>query len=122
MRSTLIRGLAGTAVLAAALVAMLAVPAAVAAPSSTTVTVIRIKVVNGRPVGGIKRPTVKKGTVVRIVVVANKGEELHLHGYDIERTMRPPKPAVMQFTAKLRGRFELEMHEPDAVLMQLTVK
>ena len=35
--------------------------------------VISITAVNGRPVGGIKRPTVKKGQTVRIVVRTNVG-------------------------------------------------
>jgi hypothetical protein len=64
---------------------------------------------------------VKKGRLVRIVVVANRGEELHFHGYDLERTIRPGKQTVIQFTARLTGRFELELHEPDVVIARLSV-
>ncbi len=84
--------------------------------------VITITVTNGRPVGGIKRPIVKKGTLLRIVVKTNAGSEVHLHGYDIERKVVKGKPVVMQFVTKLPGRFELELHDPDSLLAQLTVK
>ena len=83
---------------------------------------ISITVVNGRPVGGIKRPTVKKGRTVRFVVRTNAGTEIHLHGYDIEKTVKKGMPTVIQFVAKVPGRFELELHPPDSLLAQLTVK
>ncbi len=92
---------------------------------STTVAakpvVISITVVNARPVGGIKRPTVKKGQTVRIVVKTNAGEAVHLHGYNIEKPVKVGKPTVIQFVAKVPGRFELALHPMDALLAQLTV-
>lgn len=93
-----------------------------AAPAATTPTVVRITVVDGRPVGGIKRTTVKRGTVVRYVVRTARGEDIHLHGYNLTRRIRPGTPTVLHFTAKLAGRFELELHHPDALLAQLTVR
>ncbi len=106
------------AVLVGALAMLMAGPAsAVTAP-----TVVKITVVKGRPVGGVKRPTVKKGTTVRFVIVADKGEEVHLHGYDVEKKMTPGKPTVLRVVTKIPGRFELEMHGPDALLAQLTVR
>jgi hypothetical protein len=35
---------------------------------------------------------------------------LHLHGYDIEMRVAPGKPAVTAFTARLTGRFAVEIH------------
>jgi len=103
--------------------AAIAIPAAATAEATVVKpVVITITAVNGRPVGGIKRPTVKKGQTVRFVIRTNVGTELHLHGYNIEKTPRKGVPTVMQFVAKLPGRFELELHHPDAVLAQLTVK
>lgn len=99
--------------------AVLAVPDAPAAPKPTTVT---ITVVKGRPVGGIKRPTVKKGTVVRFVVRADRGESVHLHGYDVDKPVRHGKPTVIQIRTRIPGRFELELHAPDSLLARLTVR
>lgn len=84
--------------------------------------IITIVVQKGRPVGGIKRPTVKRGKVVRIVIRADRGEEVHLHGYEVEKPIRVGRATTLQFTARVAGRFELEMHNPDAVLAEITVK
>jgi hypothetical protein len=106
---------------AVALVA-LAVPIAASAATTPTPVVIRITVKNGKPVGGIQRPSVKKGKLVRIVVTTATGSGIHLHGYDLEKTVKKGTPTVLQFTAKLPGRFELELHPRDTLLAQLTVR
>jgi hypothetical protein len=107
---------------AGALLALAVTGGAAAQQRAVKPVVVSITVKQGRPVGGIKRPTVKKGRVVRIVVRTDAGKELHLHGYDIEKTPRLGKTTVIQFTAKLPGRFELELHSPDALLADITVK
>jgi hypothetical protein len=89
------------------------------APKPVLVT---INVKKGRVDGGIKRPTVKKGRSVRLVIRSDAGTEVHLHGYDIEKKLTPGKPLVIQFVARIPGRFELELHHPDVLLADLTVK
>ena len=89
-----------------------------AAPKPTTVA---IRVVGGVPQGGIARPKVKKGDRVVIVIRSDAGESVHVHGYDVERTITPGKPVRLPLTATIPGRFEVEMHHPDAVVAVLTV-
>ena len=89
-----------------------------AAPKPTTVA---IRVVGGVPQGGIARPKVKKGDRVVIGIRSDAGESVHVHGYDVERTITPGKPVRLPLTATIPGRFEVEMHHPDAVLAVLTV-
>jgi hypothetical protein len=84
-----------------------------------TMTVV---VESGRPQGGIARPTVAKGDKVVVVVRTDAGEEVHLHGYDIEKPVTPGTPVRIPFTANLPGRFELELHHPDALLAVIEVK
>jgi hypothetical protein len=45
-----------------------------------------------------------------------------LHGYNIEKSVKKGVPTVIQFVAKVQGRFALELHPMDALLAQLTVK
>ena len=111
-----------TLVLAVALVALALALEATAAPTVVKPVVIQINVVNGKVIGGIKRPSVKKGRTVRFVIRTNVGTELHLHGYEIEKMPKKGAPTVIQFVAKVPGRFELELHQPDALLAQLTVR
>ena len=90
-------------------------------PAATTTT-IAIVVKEGRPQGGIKRPTIEKGDKVVVVVRTDAGEEVHLHGYDIEKPVTAGEPVRIPFTANLPGRFELELHHPDALLAVIEVR
>jgi hypothetical protein len=87
-----------------------------------TVKTTRIVVKGGRPQGGIQRPVVKKGDRVRIVIRTDAGVEVHLHGYDITRPVKPGQPTVLAFRATIPGRFELELHHPDSLLADLQVR
>lgn len=107
---------------AVALLAALALVPVAAPATPPKPVVITITAKKGRPVGGVARPTVKKGKMVKIVVRTDAGREVHLHGYDIEKRVVPGKPVVLLFRAKIPGRFELELHHPDVLLAELTVK
>ena len=90
-----------------------------AAPKPTTITIV---VTKGRPRGGIQRPTVKKGDEVVLVIRSDAGEQVHFHGYDVEKDVTPGTPVRIPFTASLPGRFELELHHPDALLAVVEVE
>lgn len=109
-------------VVAIALLAIAIPAAATAHATAVKPVVISVTVVNARPVGGIKRPTVKKGQTVRLVVRTNVGTTVHVHGYNIEKSVKQGIPTVIQFVAKLAGRFEVALHPMDATLAQITVK
>ena len=89
-----------------------------AKPKPKTVT---IRVVGGVPQGGIARPKVKQGDRVVIVVRSDTGESVHMHGYDLEKPITPGRPVPLPLTATIPGRFEVELHHPDALLAVLTV-
>ena len=94
-------------------------PITTTAPKSTTITIV---VESGRPQGGIRRPTINKGEKVVLVIRTDAGEAVHLHGYNVEKTVTPGTPVRIPFTATLPGRFELELHHPDVVLAVLEVE
>ena len=72
--------------------------------------VARIRIEDGAVVGGAKTIDVVKGDTVRIVVSANAPDDIHLHGYDIERSVEPGQPARFRFKADAEGAFEIESH------------
>ncbi len=91
---------------AGALVATAApTPAAPAKPGVVTVVVG-----NKGVVGGSKRITVKKGRRVVLVVRSALGGEVHVHGYDIKRMVRPGGSVRLAFRCGVAGRFEVELH------------
>ena len=46
----------------------------------------------------------------RIVVSADAHDDIHLHGYDIEKNVDPGRPARFQFKADAEGVFKIESH------------
>jgi len=87
----------------------------------------RIRIRDGKPVGGVANIKVKKGDQVRIVVSSDARDDIHLHGYDIEKPVEPGQPAQFNFTANIEGIFEIESHVAedagrDPLMGQLTVE
>jgi plastocyanin len=76
--------------------------------SSSGVTHISVKggVLDGDP----QTIEVKKGDTVQIVVSSDAPDEIHLHGYDIEKEAAPGKPARFKFKANVEGAFIIESH------------
>jgi FtsP/CotA-like multicopper oxidase with cupredoxin domain len=72
--------------------------------------VTRIRLQAGRVAGGPADIKVTKGDTVRIVVSADAHDDIHLHGYDIEKPVEPGQPARFKFNANIEGIFELESH------------
>jgi FtsP/CotA-like multicopper oxidase with cupredoxin domain len=77
-------------------------------PAEPAVT--RISVKGGVIAGDVKSIEVAKGDTVRIVVSSDVEDEIHLHGYDLEREAAPGKPARFKFEADVEGAFEIESH------------
>jgi hypothetical protein len=78
--------------------------------TDTEPPVTRISVKGGVLVGDAKAIRVAKNDIVRIVVSSDVPDEIHLHGYDIEKEAEPGKPARFRFKADAEGAFELESH------------
>ena len=64
----------------------------------------------GQVVGGVQRIEAKSGNTVRFVVRSDAADDVHLHGYDIEKRVEPGRPARFRFPAELEGVFEIESH------------
>ena len=91
-------------------------------PPETQVQRFSARVEGGSVVGGIQRWQVAQGDDVRIIVRSDVADEIHLHGYDLEKPVGPGTPAVFAFAATIAGRFELELHESGGQIAQLDVE
>jgi FtsP/CotA-like multicopper oxidase with cupredoxin domain len=69
-----------------------------------------VQIANGRVADDLKTIRVKRNDTVEINFTADRRTVLHLHGYDIERTVDVGKPQTMSFTARATGRFPVETH------------
>jgi hypothetical protein len=72
-------------------------------------------------VPGIKRVEVKQDRRVTIIVVVDRTQEVHIHGYDLKATMTPERPGGFSFRADEPGRFEIEFEGSGQQIAELTV-
>jgi hypothetical protein len=67
----------------------------------------------GNPVGGVKTLTYNKDDQVELHVnLAKPEEEIHVHGYEIEKPAEQ-SPVTFSFPASIDGEFEIEVHRLD---------
>lgn len=91
------------------------------APSAGTQQRIEVTFAKGKASGDTGRVQVAKGAAVTLVVTSDAADEVHVHGYDIEKELTPGTPATLQFTANVTGVFEVELHHANTVLLRLQV-
>jgi hypothetical protein len=97
-------------------------PPATTAPRPNPVVTIRIAVVGGRPEGGIRRASVRKGRQVVLRVTADVADHIHLHGYDLIADVAPGTPATIRFVADTPGRFEVELEDRGVQIADIEVR
>jgi hypothetical protein len=100
-------------------------------PATTTTTVpaapepavARIDVRGGKPVGGVKTITLRKGDRAAIVVSSpDTTAEVHLHGYDIKRDLKAGGSVRFSFPADAEGIFEMELEESATQIAKVEVR
>jgi hypothetical protein len=83
---------------------------------------LKITISNGEVSSRPSTLSVATGDRVRIRVISDAADELHVHGYEIEREIAAGKPTVAEFTADIPGKFEVELHELDEQVSELEVQ
>jgi heme/copper-type cytochrome/quinol oxidase subunit 2 len=89
---------------------------------SAKATDIVASVKDGKVSPKAHRVKVAVGSSVRILVSSDVDDEVHVHGYDIEREVSAGQSATIEFTADQSGVFEVETHESGLLLFQLQVQ
>ena len=85
----------------------------------TVVPTIVIK--NGKPVGGITELDYNKGETIRFRVKSDVGDEVHVHGYDLMKDVKPGGTVSFDFPASLEGIFEAELESRKEQIVELRV-
>ena len=89
------------------------------AKGTTEIVVVLAK---GKVVPPTHRVKVDRGTKVRLDITTDTDDELHVHGYDIEKELPGGEKTTVTFTADQTGVFEIETHESELQLVQLEVR
>lgn len=83
---------------------------------------ISVRINDGKVTGVPGQVEVNRGSRVRIEVTSDRGDEVHVHGYDKSVELTAGKPAAVQFVADVPGVFEVETHGSGLLLFQLVVR
>jgi hypothetical protein len=85
--------------------------------------VATIEVRGGKPVGGVKTITLRKGDRAAIVVASpDTTAEVHLHGYDIKRDLKAGGRVRFSFAADVEGIFEMELEDTATQIAKVEVR
>ena len=89
--------------------------------TDTQPAVQTIVVENGRPKGGIKTISAKKGDQVAFKVSSDVADEVHVHGYDLKKDVEAGGSVTFAFKATIEGRFEVELENAGTQIANLEV-
>ena len=81
-----------------------------AAPAQAAEVAFALRIENGRVPENMRLIRVKRNDVVKLEWTSDRPMTIHLHGYDIEKEIRPGTVTEMVFTARATGRFTVEPH------------
>ena len=88
-------------------------------PGVTAPTKIRIK--NGKPVGGVQDISVRKGDRIRFVVESDTADEVHVHGFDLSKDVEAGGRVSFDFEADSDGAYEVELEHHGEQIAELRV-
>jgi hypothetical protein len=68
------------------------------------------------------RVELRQGERLRLVVTVNHDDEIHVHGFEVEREAKAGQPLTIDLTGGEPGLYEVETHHPELRLLQLLVR
>ena len=91
------------------LLALMLVGAIPAVTGAAEVTFV-LTITNGHVPENMRLIRVKQNDLVKLQWSTDKPMQIHLHGYDIEKELKPGTVTEMAFTARATGRFTVAPH------------
>ena|SRR5215470_11990256 len=70
-----------------------------------------LSITDGKVAENMRSIRVKQGDVVKLRWSTDRPVIVHLHGYDIEKAVKPGVATDMTFTARATGRFAVHLHQ-----------
>ena len=69
-----------------------------------------------------ERVEVELGKTVRLVILSDANDELHVHGYELKRQIAAGEELTLEFVADIPGVFEVELEEAGLHLFELRAR
>jgi hypothetical protein len=91
-------------------------------PNDSAQQTLSFTVSHGKVSGDTGRVPVKLGTTLRITVLSDVSDEIHVHVYDLTQELAAGEPGFVQFTADKPGVIEVELEHEGIPLTHLQVQ
>ena len=101
---------------------ILATPGGSTMRTTPVVRHFNLKIAGGKPVRGIAALTANKGDTINLTVTSNVADEIHIHGYDLHKTVGAGGSVAFMFKATIDGNFVIELESRSEQIASLTVK
>ena len=82
---------------------------------------IAITLATGKADPNGARVSLDKGMTLVLTITSDHADEVHVHGYDVEIPVAAGQTVTKKILLDQVGRFEVESHEPQFTVLQLTV-
>lgn len=83
---------------------------------------VQVTVAGGKVTGDTGRVKVRLGSRVRLTVLSDAADEIHVHGYDLTQSVSVNQPAQLELVADKPGIFTVELHDARLELTRLQVQ
>jgi hypothetical protein len=80
-----------------------------------------ITLTSGQPKGGVEEIEVQSGEAIAFEVTSDVDDEVHMHGYDIEKPLPAGKTVRFEVPADIEGVFEVESHDFGTQIAEVSV-
>lgn len=94
-------------------------------PASTTAVAARTITITVRGKDVMPAPGVvslKPGQTLRLIVTADRDDELDAHGFGVSKPLAPGRPTTVDLVAGEPGQYEVETHDPSLLLLRVQVR
>jgi hypothetical protein len=96
-------------------------PSAAATPSAA-VTTIEIQLKDGKVSPNGDRVDLTEGEQFVLDITSDRDDEVHVHGFDKEIEVSAGQHLQVPMTADRTGRFEVESHHPELLIVVLQIR
>jgi hypothetical protein len=90
--------------------------------SEPDVRTLQITVTGKKVTPAPARVDLASGTRLRLVITVDHDDEVHVHGFEVEREVTAGKPVTIDLTGGEPGLYEVETHDPELRLLQVLVR
>ena len=90
--------------------------------STPTQRTIAVTVRGNRVTPAPRTVELKVGETITLEVTSDHADQLHVHGFDIEKELPAGTPVRVELTGESPGVYEVETHEPSLRLLKIAVQ